>query len=189
VRDGHARTLLYSGNLGRKQGLSQLLDLAEVLRAKRPDLHIVIRGTGNQAQLIAAEATRRGLENVEFKPLVSPEELSDSLAEGDIHLVPQDPNAADFALPSKIFGIMASARPFIATAAEQSTLWQLQRESQAFVCVPPHDAQAFAEAVIRLANDADLRRALGSRGRSYVLEHYSKRKCLDRLTSVLASPA
>jgi colanic acid biosynthesis glycosyl transferase WcaI len=189
AREGNARTLLYSGNLGRKQGLSQLLDLAEVLRERGSDLRLMIRGAGNQAESIALEAERRGLENVEFLPLVSKEQLGDSLAEGDIHLVPQNPSAADFALPSKIFAIMAAARPFVATAAEHSVLWQLQRESRAFVCVPPNDKMAFADAVMALAREASLRRELGARGRAYVTENCSKRKCLDWLMSAVANRA
>ena len=35
---------------------------------------------------------------------------------GDIHLVPQNPNTAAFAVPSKVFNIMAVGRPFVATA-------------------------------------------------------------------------
>jgi colanic acid biosynthesis glycosyl transferase WcaI len=188
-RAGRAQTLLYSGNLGRKQGLSQLLDLAEDLRTRRSDLRMIIRGAGNQAQAVASEAACRGLDNIEFHELVPHDGLCESLGQGDIHLVPQHPNAADFALPSKIFSIMAAARPFVATAAENSPLWHLQRESKAFVCVPPNDRTAFADAVLALAHDAVLRQAMGARGRDYVMENYSKRKCLDRLVSAVVNPA
>ncbi len=38
-----------------------------------------------------------------FRPLtlMPRERFNESLAEGDVHLVPQDPEAADFAVPSK----------------------------------------------------------------------------------------
>jgi colanic acid biosynthesis glycosyl transferase WcaI len=189
VRDGRATTLLYSGNFGRKQGLSQLLDLAQVLLERGSDLRLVLRGAGSQALPLATEAATRRLDNIEFQPLVARERLSEGLAEGDIHLVPQHPAAVDFALPSKIFAIMAAARPFVAIAPERSALWRLQGESGAFVCVAPDDKNSLADAVAALADDAALRAELGARGRAYVLQHFSKQKSLDRLISALHGAA
>ncbi|MGE5145537.1 MAG: glycosyltransferase, partial [Candidatus Eiseniibacteriota bacterium] len=143
-------TVVYSGNFGRKQGLDQILDLATLLQETRPDISIVLRGRGSQAEHLAAEVAARQLGNVRIADLVPPERLNAGLAEGDIHLVPQDPEAADFAVPSKIYNIMAAGRPFIATARPDSVLWRLQQECGGFVCVPPYDARRFSEAVTAL---------------------------------------
>ena len=106
------------------------------------------------------------------------EALGPALAVGDIHLVPQNPEAAAFAVPSKVFNIMAVGRPFVATALPGSVLWELQRESGAFLCVPPGQPIAFAEAVVHLADDAHLRRELGRRGREFVEQNYAKPRIL-----------
>lgn len=186
-RPPHERpTILYSGNLGRKQGLSQVIELAALLRARGSPLPIVIRGGGTQARALAEEIRARGLDNVTLAPLLPPERLNEGLASGDIHLVPQDPNAADYAVPSKIFGIMAAGRPFVATARPGSTLWRLREESDAFLCVPPNDIGSLAETVLRLAEDEALRARLGASGRRYVVQHYSKRHVLERLLAAIA---
>lgn len=182
---GPARIALYSGNFGRKQGLMQVVDLADVLRQRNSDLRVVLRGRGNQAEAISRAIAERGLRNVSFSDLLAPERLGDGLAEGDIHLVPQDPAAADYAVPSKIYSIMAAARPFVATARPDSTLWRLQRECGGFVCVPPNEPQTFADAVLRLALDETLRRDMGVRGHRYVEAHCSKSKGLARLVSAV----
>src|SRR5262249_32703655 len=130
-------TVLYSGNLGKKQGLEQVVDLAQVLQSERPDIEIVMRGDGNQAEALAAKVSESKLRNVRFLGLVPRETLSDGHAEGDIHIVPQDPSAAAFSLPSKVFSIMAAARPFVTTASAGSPLWRLHERSAAFLCVPP----------------------------------------------------
>src|SRR5690606_30863179 len=104
-------------------------------------------------------------------------------ADGDIHLVPQDPEAADFAVPSKIFNIMSAGRPFVATARPDSVLWHMQRESQAFLCVPPHDAASFADAVTHPADDAEARAVMGAAGREFVLAKHSKQRVLRALTA------
>jgi colanic acid biosynthesis glycosyl transferase WcaI len=73
-----------------------------------------------------------------------------------------------------VFNIMAVGRPFVATALPDSTLWHLQRLSGAFLCVPPDEPWSFAEAVLRLADDEQMRRELGRRGREFVEQHYAK---------------
>ncbi len=169
-----ALKVLYSGNLGRKQGLGQVVAMAEQLARKRPDIEIILRGNGNQAAELSAEIARRQLANVRLTELQPNEQLATALAAGDIHLVPQNPQTAAFAVPSKVFNIMAVGRPFVATALPDSTLWRLQHQSGAFLCVPPDEPWSFAEAVLRLADDEQLRRELGRRGREYVEQHYAK---------------
>lgn len=181
--------VLYSGNLGLKQGLGQVVAMAEALAAHRPDIEIILRGNGNQVSEIADEIAQRRLGNVRLSELQPHEGLATALAAGDIHLVPQNPNAAAFAVPSKVFNIMAVGRPFVATALPGSTLWQLQRQSGAFLCVPPNEPGAFAEAVMRLADDEQLRRELGRRGRAFVEEHYAMPRILGAFTSRLDAVA
>jgi colanic acid biosynthesis glycosyl transferase WcaI len=177
--------VLYSGNLGRKQGLGQVVAMAEHLAGCRPEIEIVLRGNGNQAQELLSEIARKRLENVRLAELQPNEGLATALSAGDIHLVPQNPQAASFAVPSKVYNIMAVGRPFVATALPDSTLWHLQRESGAFLCVPPDEPVRFAEAVLRLADDAALRRELGRRGRAYVEQHYAKPLILSAFSSRL----
>jgi len=177
VEDGPLK-ILYSGNLGKKQGVGQLLDLAEELQVLRPDIEIILRGSGNQAQGLAGEIATRGLKNVTLADLLPPDRLVEGLSLGHIHLVPQDPEGAEFAVPSKVYNIMAVGRPFVTTARPGSPLAELEASSGAFLCVPPNDRRAFAAAVMKLADDRDLRARLGARGRSFVERHYAKPRVL-----------
>jgi colanic acid biosynthesis glycosyl transferase WcaI len=174
-------TLLYSGNFGRKQGLGQLLDLAGLLSERAPAARIVLRGGGGEAAALRRDAERRGLRNVEFQPLTPASRLNEGLADGDLHLVPQHPDGADFAVPSKIYGIMAAGRPFIATARPGGLLHTLEQRTGAFVCVPPDDPEAFAAAATRLIGDDALRQEMGRRGRDYVVAHHAKHRVLQQL--------
>ena len=181
--------VLYSGNLGRKQGLGQVVDLARELAERRLDIEIVLRGDGNQAGELLDRIRGLGLTNIHLAELQPNEALGPALAAGDIHLVPQRPDAAAFAVPSKVFNIMAVGRPFVATALPDSVPWRLQRQSGAFLCVPPDDPPAFAEAVIRLADDIQLRRELGQRGRAFVETHYAKPRVLSHFLERLDAVA
>ena len=183
--EGAPPTLLYNGNLGRKQGLGQLLDLAVILNESRPDIRILIRGGGFQEAALKKDAERRGLNNVRFESLLPEQDLNLGLSQGDVHLVPQDPEAADFAVPSKIYNIMAAGRPFVATANRGSTLWNLAEKSGAFRCRPPGDAEAFAQEVVKLIDNPDLGGRLGEQGRTYVLKFSAKDHVLGSLRKIL----
>lgn len=177
--------IVYSGNLGRKQGLGQVVALAEELQRRRPDVMLVIRGNGGCRDELTQQIAMRGLTNVQFSDLLPPSQLNEALATGRVHLVPQEPGGADFAVPSKVFNIMAAGRSFVATAEAGTSLWNLQRASEAFLCVPPNDTAAFADAVLRLSDDAVLRRELAARGQSFVLRHHAKQHVLGNLARLL----
>ena len=177
--------ILYSGNLGRKQGLEQVLALAEIVLGERPDVRVIIRGSGSQLEMVSRQVRERGLKNVELDSLLPFEALNEGLAEGDVHLVPQNPDAADFAAPSKVYGIMAAGRPFVCTAAPGSTLWALQEETGALVCAPPNDPRAFADAVMVLLGDPERRAEMGARGRKYIEEHAARDVVLGRYAAFL----
>lgn len=170
--------ICYSGSLGLKQGFGQIMTLAQELKVRRPDIELVLRGGGGQAQALADEVVQRRLDNVRLEALLPRSQFIRGLTEADIYLVPLEAAAAPFMLPSKIFNIMAAAVPFVATAEAGSTLWRLQQESGAFLCVRPNRPEEFTAAVLGLAEDEDLRRQMGRRGRNYVEQFCAKEKVL-----------
>ncbi|WP_300296047.1 glycosyltransferase [Ferrovibrio sp.] len=184
-RDRAAPLLLYSGNLGRKQGLDQVVSLAERLAVSRPEIGILIRGAGGEYGALAAALAARHVPNVRLEDLVPREHLADGLAEGDIHLVPQNPKGADFAVPSKIYNIMAAGRSCVTTAPEGSAVWRLAAETGAFLCVLPHDPAAFEAAILQLADNPGMRAAMEANGRRYIKQHHDRDRLLARLDDLL----
>ena len=186
-RKGRAPRVLYSGNLGRKQGLDQIIELARMFQSERPDIEIVFRGEGSERASLQARVSELDLANVHFDALWPPERLTEGLCDGDVHLVPQEPAAAEFAVPSKIYSIMAAGRPFVATANPGSPLWRLRRESRAFLTVRANDHVRLARMVARLVDDTSLRRVLGERGRRYATENCAREKVLGDLENLFWS--
>ncbi len=180
-------TILYSGNFGRKQGLDQLVALAAELARRRPDVRLLLRGSGGERAAVMAAVAERGLVNVEFDELVPREQLARALADATLHLVPQKPDGADFAVPSKIYNIMAAGRCFITTALPGSALWNLQTQTGAFICVPPQDTAALTRAVIDLLDDPARCRAMAEQGRAYVEQHHARDMLIARIDEWLIS--
>jgi colanic acid biosynthesis glycosyl transferase WcaI len=178
-RPDRGAVLLYSGNLGKKQGLDQILELAAVLQRRGRREQIVIRGEGSERSELNASIAEAGIANVTIENLAARDRLSEALAEGAIHLAPQNPEGATFALPSKIFSIMAAQRPFLATAHPGTPLHRFAGESGAGLCARPYDAEALADAAEALLDDAGRRRRMGRAGRDYV-ERYVDREVVCR---------
>ena len=159
---------MYSGNLGRKQGLDQLIEVAQWLQHNRPEIRFIIQGEGSQREQLEAEVSRRQLTNVEFKGLAAREALATSLGMAAIHVVPQVPGSNGFVVPSKIYTLMAIGRPFVAVAEPGSLLDELAQETGAFLVAAPGDLQALTQACVSLSEDVGARAAMGRRGRAYV---------------------
>jgi colanic acid biosynthesis glycosyl transferase WcaI len=121
--------------------------------------------------------------NVKFLDLQPLAHLSDLLCMADIHLLPQRADAADLVMPSKLTGMLASGRPVVTTAHKGTELANLVKDCG--LVVPPEQSQAFAEAIMKLASDADLRETLGSAGRAYAESYLDKNTILRRFEAEL----
>lgn len=170
VTPGNPPVVMYSGNFGRKQGLHQLLEISQRLAVLYPHVRVIMQGDGTERRALEEEIARCGLHNVIFRKLVPRSELIENLRQADIHLVPQDARAADYALPSKVTSIMAAGRPFVCIAEARSALADIVNASRAGICVRPNDSEAFIGAVRELIEQPELRQEMGENGRRYVRE-------------------
>lgn len=102
------KIILYSGNIGEKQGLENVIEAADRLRDE-PLIFAIVGQGGGKARL-EKMAQQRGLRNMQFFPLQSYDALPALLKMGDCHLVVQKRGAADAVLPSKLTNILAVTR-------------------------------------------------------------------------------
>jgi colanic acid biosynthesis glycosyl transferase WcaI len=176
--------VLYSGNMGVKQGLGNLLACAEALRAER-DIAFVIVGEGGEKDALVAKAKSSGMENVEFRPLQPMERLGELLATADVAVIPQKAGVADIVLPSKLANILASGRPVVAAAASGTELDHILRDGDCGRVVPQGDPVAMAAAILELRDDPLLRARLGANGRRYMEMHLGQAAVLAQFRSEL----
>ncbi len=173
----------YIGTLGMAHSVSTILEAAERLRS-RLDIHFLIIGAGAQRQRLLDQRLERGLDNVTFleqQPWAAiPSYLARSGA-AIVHLA-RSP-LFETVLPSKMFEIMAAARPVILGVRGEAE--RLLRQAEAGLVCQPQSPSEMAEAVLRLASDPDLCRRLGLNGRAYALEHASYRQRAAEYLKVL----
>jgi colanic acid biosynthesis glycosyl transferase WcaI len=174
---------LYSGNMGYKQGLEILADVARQLRDD-PRVMFVFGGNGSgRADL---ETRCAGLPNVRFLDLQPLERLNDWLGLADVHLLPQRVDAADLVMPSKLTGMLASGRPVLATAHAETELGRVvAHDAVCGLVVPPEDPAGMANALRSLAADPARRAELGANARRYAEQELSQDMILRRFESQL----
>lgn len=114
------KMVLYSGNIGDKQGLEQVIDAADQLRDEPYDFVIVGDGAGKDK--LKSLSVSKGLTNVHFAPLLPLEQLPVLLASADCHLVIQKRGVADAVLPSKLTNILAVGGNTVITAERNTEL-------------------------------------------------------------------
>lgn len=166
--DDHEVVVLYSGNLGRKQGVEILL--AAMAKVLQP-VWLVIAGEGAERVEMEAMAKSLRLVRVRFLPLAPKELLAEFLSAADLHCIPQRRAAAGLVMPSKLLNIMAVARPVVVTADPGTDLAEAVHAAGCGEVAEPDSPDALAAALIRLAGDRNRRSEQGASGRRYAERH------------------
>ncbi|CAM6517064.1 colanic acid biosynthesis fucosyltransferase WcaI [Leclercia adecarboxylata] len=140
------KIVLYSGNIGEKQGLENVIDAAAALSDK--PWQFVIVGQGGGKARLEKMARERGLQNIQFFPLQSYDALPALLKMADCHLVVQKRGAADAVLPSKLTNILAVGGNAVITAEAHTELGQLCTSLPGIaVCVEPESVPALVAGI------------------------------------------
>jgi glycosyltransferase involved in cell wall biosynthesis len=86
-------------------------------------------------------------------------------------------------IPTKLLEFMACERPVIVGVDGEAR--KIIESAQAGVYVTPESVNEFADAIVRLKNDAKLRETLARNGRRHIQEHFSRRKTADQYLRLL----
>lgn len=167
--------VLYSGNMGEKQGLDIVLEAARELSG-HGDIEFIMCGDGAVKDSLVNLSAE--LSNMRFIPLQPLERLNELLDIADIHLLPQRADAADLVMPSKLSGMLSSGCAIVATANPGTQVARMLEDCA--VVVEPEETKAFVEAILWLKENPLERKRLGDTGRAYALENLDTKKILKR---------
>ena len=136
----------YSGNLGRVHDFAPVLEVAEALRTETVIAFVFI-GHGAQRQWLEAEAARRALANLHFRPPQPRDRLAASLLVGDLHLVTLRAGCEPFVFPSKLYGAAALGRPVIFIGRRDCEIARLVEECRLGRAFTRDDVAAIAATI------------------------------------------
>lgn len=166
--------VMYIGTHGLSQGLANIIETVSLLQ-HRKDIRFVFAGQGAEREMLMEMARERRLTNAQFLPMQRKELMPEFYAAADICLVPlKKRDYFLYNIPSKMFEIMACARPIVLGVQGQAL--QVLQEADSGIAVEPENPKAYAEAILKLADNPELRARFGANGRKYVTQHYTRQQ-------------
>jgi glycosyltransferase involved in cell wall biosynthesis len=137
------------------KGQLYLIQAARRLQTEAPDLHVLLMGHGDDEELFRRES--KDLSNVELVGFV--DNVGDYLSILDVFTYP----SLHEGMGSAIIDAMDFSLPVVATDVDG--IPDIVDQEVTGLLVPPKDAEALADAFLKVYRDADLRRSMGLAGK------------------------
>lgn len=176
--------VVYAGAHGTANCLDLVLDAAAVLLARGADVEINLIGDGQHKAALQARAAREGLTNVRFHDPVAKGQIPEVLRGMDACLVVARDLTGGAIFPNKFFDYIAAGRPVIVNFPGE--LGRVIESEEIGLVTPAEDAEAFADAIARLAASPETCRAYGARARALATQRFDRRLLAGKLERLFA---
>lgn len=163
----------FVGAIGYRKGIHLIVQAFSDVLKEMPDAHLVIAGSGEYEKEIESMMRENKVEKHATRiPWISHDKLVPLLSASDVFLYP----SLSYGGWEEQFGYsMAEASlmelPVISTRS--GSIEDVVIDGQTGVLVPPDNALALRDAMLRLGKDAALRKKLGQAGRQYIAQNFS----------------
>jgi colanic acid biosynthesis glycosyl transferase WcaI len=182
---------VYSGNLGRKQGIDILLETAQ--RLETAPVTLLIVGAGAERDALAERVAALKLPHLRLLPLLDDGEYALMLADANVGLITQASGTGQYFFPSKLLTLLQAGVPVATVADADSELARAVHDGGFGVNVLPGNADQLAASLSEMASDPTLLQRLRERtkwvqqfGANRVLPQFVQQ--LERLVSETGRP-
>lgn len=173
LRAGASIVIGYVGIMGPQDGVDYLLRALHILHDTLgySDWRCILIGKGDALDQLQQMARELGIgDKLHFTGWVDYEEVPGYLAATDICVVP-DPSSVynDRSTIVKMMEYMAQAKPVVAFDLPEHRV----TAGNTALYAQPNDEREFAQQLLRLMDDADLRRQLGAAGQQRLIDNFT----------------
>ena len=173
------KTIFYVGRLENRKGVKYLVEAFALLHADKPNIRLVIAGSGPDREKLQEQVTELGLdESVTFAGFISDEEKIRYLHTADLFCAP--------ALYGESCGIVlleAMATGLVTVAGNNSGYATVMKGFGALSLVNPKDSAEFSRRLDLLLHEADLRKLWRSWAKDEIRQ-YDHRLIVDQYEAV-----
>jgi glycosyltransferase involved in cell wall biosynthesis len=163
----------YIGTHGLSHALDKVLETAALMR-ENTDIHFLLIGEGAEKENLLRQKEALQLSNVTFLDQIDKANLPYYYNLSDIVLITlRDLELFRTVIPSKMFEIMAMARPIIISVDGEAKQIVVD-EAKAGIFVEPENPQQLRKAILTLYQDPQKRSQLGNNGRVFVEQFYNR---------------
>jgi glycosyltransferase involved in cell wall biosynthesis len=177
--------VLFSGNLGRVNEFSTVLDAALTLR-DRADILFLFIGEGAKALEIEKFSRAHNLDNIRMLPYQPRETLRYTLAAGHASLVTLADGLAGLSVPSKTYGILAAGRPILFVGDTRSSVARIVQDNNCGEVVASGDSVRLAEIISDWASNRDKLAPLGLAARAAFEKYFGRAQAVNSYLETFA---
>ncbi len=156
---------LYAGNFGASQDLEQLLESAALLKGL-PDFIFAFVGDGVRKEALQNRARTLDLSHVRFFPYQTKEALLGVYGAADCCIVSLKKGVSGYITPSKLYGVLAAGRPYIAAIDATSETSRIALQFRCGLQAAPGNAVDIAEKIRFLYDHRELCKTMGENARN-----------------------
>ncbi len=181
---------VYTGTHGPANGLGIVIETAQALKSRgRDDIKLLLIGQGKEKQALMEDARNRRLSNIIFHPPVDKATLSRLMLRADVgmQLLANVPAFYFGTSPNKFFDYISAGLPVINNYP--GWLAGMINETCCGVTVPPDDPVAFADALVKLADDRSVLIPMGKAAQGLAETRFDRNKLSDDFVAWLEMSA
>ncbi len=173
----------YIGTIGMAHAVDKIVEAAECLKENSEILFLIV-GEGADKAKVQEQVESKNLTNIKVLPGVSKEQVREFYALTHLNLVTLR-NKPLFltVIPSKIFEIMAMARPILTTVDGESR--QIVESSGGGLFVEPENVAKMVETIEMLSKERSRLKEMGESGRQFVIANFERKVLADKFLTAL----
>jgi len=176
-------TFMYLGNVGPLAGVDLLIN--SFFNAQIQNSKLIIAGSGSRTNACQELVKSLNADNIEFMSV--PEGMVPLVQEkADVMLLPVKKYGAMSSIPSKLPAYMFSAKPIIGSLDLESDTAKAIKESGCGIVVKPENEVELIKAMKNVSEwNIQTRNEKGNLGFEYAMSHFSKKKNLNKIITVI----
>ena len=167
--------LLYYGSIIRKKGVLELAEISNRIFEQNPEAQLILAGndvrdvfTGRSTQELFRELVKPEFhKRIEFKGLLAYELVQEEIAKAAVVVLPSFAEA----LPMTWIEAMAMEKALVTSDIGWAN--EVMLDGETGYTVDPKNHGKYADAVLKLLDNEELRSKMGARARKQVVEHFA----------------
>lgn len=178
INDKSKLKLLYAGNIGFFQDWEPVFYAAKKLLNTNIEFWII--GEGVRKEYLLKRVEEEKLNNIKILPYQNRNLMPAINAFADIHFISISKEMEQEGFPSKVYTIMACAKPMIILTGENTPLFNFLSDKNCSILISDNRNDNFVESIISLANDKNKQFELGQNGYNEIQKFYTKEKVIEQ---------
>ena len=174
--DTESVKMMYAGNIGHAQDWNPLIALADEL--KNDPVEFFVIGEGAEKGRLLLDKENRRLEKLHIIPYQPRELMPSLLAYSDVQFIFMAPQTEGHGFPSKVYTIMACAKPLIVCSGENTPIINFLQDRDCAFLLTNKDLQTNVAKMTEILRSTPLSEfeRMGENGYVNIANNYSKEK-------------